>query len=117
MKTFKELTPEERSEIVEHMVATGSVQVLGKDGQWYGSGEVCSSRVYRIPVTKPSIDWSAVHTDYKWLARGYDGDAHLYRTIPFRAVFSWQPEAESRLVDSFSSYDPGRRRPCLVTTK
>ena len=44
---------------------------------------------YRIKPTKPSIDWSHVHPDFKWLAFDDNGDVYLYTKEPKKGELRW----------------------------
>lgn len=68
------------------------------------------SIAYRVPVVKPSIDWSHVAPAYKWLAVDKDGFGYLYEHQPGKGRESWD---ESRVADNpiradyFASFNPG----------
>lgn len=69
--------------------------------------------VYRLmpaPATKPSIDWSHVSKDFKWLAQDEDGVAYLYSEKPTKdgEEGRWTYEGgELREVSVFASFKPG----------
>lgn len=46
-------------------------------------------RAIEKPKTKPSIDWSYVAPQYKWLARDANGDAYVYKERPQRGGDAW----------------------------
>lgn len=84
-KTFGSLSREEQLELfnawldgaeIECFDINREVWVYLETPTWY------SGFVYRVIPTKPSIDWSAVHPDYKWLARDLDGEGYLYAAEP-----------------------------------
>lgn len=63
---------------------------------------------YRIVFKKPSIDWSHVSPDYKYLAIDSDGDAFLYQEKPREGLSAWINDSVCYIsTDSFSSYAPG----------
>ena len=39
-------------------------------------------RVKEVPLTKPSINWDHVRSDFKWLARDKFGTVYLYQNQP-----------------------------------
>jgi hypothetical protein len=69
-----------------------------------------SSITYRVkpaPLTKPSIDWSHVAPEFKWLARDQCGDTYLYAFKPDAEVFVWVTEGVFCECKGFASYSPG----------
>lgn len=71
----------------------------------------CCYRVKPQPLTKPSIDWSHVAPEYKWLARDADGLAFVFNDMPWAEFNKWVwdgGECEAVCVSGFlSSYTPG----------
>lgn len=60
------------------------------------------------PKTKPSIDWSQIKPEYKWLARDLTRDAFAYVNKPGRYTTSWHAREGARArADSLVSYAPG----------
>ena len=110
MKTLEEMTKEERTELFE-------AWFQGERIEYYHSGEWCHAiypawnpdTTYRIAPRKPSIDWSHVAPEYKWLARDESGEVYLYTIEPELARDVWiarTMDLELR-ADTFSSLDPG----------
>ena len=68
-------------------------------------------RVKQQPLTKPSIDWSHVAPEYKWLARDADGLAFVFSDMPWAEFNAWVwdgGECEAVCVSGLlSSYTPG----------
>lgn len=64
-------------------------------------------RVKPQPLTKPSIDWSHVAPEYKWLARDESGDAYVYSGQPCAHDGIWKYVGKYRMADPFASYTPG----------
>lgn len=65
--------------------------------------------VYRAkpaPVTKPSIDWSHVAPEWKWLAQNADGSAYIYKETPIVADSVWVG-GELIRVHHLASFVPG----------
>lgn len=46
-------------------------------------------QLYRIAAPKPSIDWSHVAPEYRWLAVDEDGVPFLYQRKPYKGAKSW----------------------------
>lgn len=63
---------------------------------------------YAKKGTKPSIDWSHVHSDFKALARAADGVGYIYTARPEPESFSWRNAGDEVITANyFASYDPG----------
>jgi hypothetical protein len=68
--------------------------------------------VYRVkpqPLTKPTIDWSHVAPEYKWLARDFNGGGFLYEVKPERGhdFAIWSAYCGFASTKGFASYQPG----------
>lgn len=91
-KAFKDLTKEERSEIVEAKLR-GEVEELDITGCWQSAKEfrVNFSATYRIkPVKKLDIPWEIIKHKYKWVAMDSDGDLFVATCKPvLHAEFGW----------------------------
>lgn len=61
------------------------------------------------PAKKPSIDWSHVAPQYKWLARDSDGAAYVYVSKPCVGdADMWATSVHDHLrTTGFASYSPG----------
>ena len=57
-------------------------------------------------VTKPSIDWSHVSSEYNYLAQDSNGDGYLCGKNPHRMSMAWSMETPIRAT-TFTSYVPG----------
>ena len=57
-------------------------------------------------VTKPSIDWSHVSSEYNYLAQDSNGDGYLCGKNPHRMNMAWSMETPTRAT-AFTSYVPG----------
>lgn len=118
-KTFGEMTKEERSELVEAALAGFVIERMDPfDGEWLecGGGQVYihfDFRFrYRTAPTKPSIDWSHVHPDYKWLATDVSGRSFLYESKPeYDADGYFRSRDAYARADLFSSFKPGTCKP------
>ena len=60
-------------------------------------------------VTKPSINWSHVKGDYKWLSVDKDGSAYVYEDEPERSESDYWLSLNASLteVNGLASYTPG----------
>lgn len=52
-------------------------------------GRGATYRIKPVELTKPSIDWSHVHADYKWMATDIDGGTYLFDSKPTLRPFAW----------------------------
>jgi hypothetical protein len=65
---------------------------------------------YRIKqTTKPSIDWSHVAPEYKWLTRSRSGHGYLFYRQPKHDRKYWDGVSTSNSIyaNNFASYAPG----------
>ena len=110
MKEFKELTREERIDLLDAL-QEGELEWCSRTGDWRKAWVIDPSDVMRRRpkhLTKPSIDVSHVSAKCKWLARNNDGDAYLYRDKPniLGSINAWV-NAYPIDAEVFASYDPG----------
>ena len=79
------------------------------DGRVYVEGNIT---LFPYPVeivksvTKPSIDWSLVSSEYNYLAQDSNGDGYLCGKNPHRMSMAWNMETPIRAT-AFTSYVPG----------
>ena len=59
------------------------------------------------PKTKPSIDWSHLAPDYRWLARDSGEDAYVYAAKPSCGTHGWTAQGLAVLAAGLASYAPG----------
>lgn len=91
------MTARKHAELIKQWADDNSIVIewLKDDGDGKGEWTECVSPTwqdvleYRIKPTKPSIDWSHVHPDYKWMAKDEDGEMWLYEVEPSLAVSGW----------------------------
>ena len=80
------------------------------DGKVYAEGNVT---LFPHPVevvksvTKPSIDWSHVSSEYNYLAQDSDGEGYLCGEKPLRVKSGWSAETPYIRATAFTSYEPG----------
>ena len=81
-----------------------------RDGKFYSGGNVT---LYTYPieivkaVTKPSIDWSHVSSEFNYLVQDSDGEGYLCSEKPSRTESGWNTESSYTLASTFTSYVPG----------
>jgi hypothetical protein len=113
---FGLLNDETRAALKAH----GGPYEFWKDRETWGNIEAPSwsgNLVYRVkpqPPTKPSIDWSHVAPEYKWLARDDCDNAYLYAGLPSVSAYcsEWVANcdayaANAFAANAFASYTPG----------
>ena len=96
-KKFVEMTKEERMWLVEAVLNGSTVESFNPASEeWVELPKVNLAYLlfefytcYRIAPTKPSIDWSHVHPDYKWLATDTGGASYLYTKAPRWASYGY----------------------------
>ena len=74
---------------------------------WRNPDSFLESMVYRIDFSKPSIDWSAVSTEFNWLYRTPVGYCYLSQEKPQPRNHQWYSPGKIRLASIFSSLKPG----------
>ena len=86
-----------------------NVVTYTSDGKYHVEGNVT---LFTYPVeitkavTKPSIDWSHVSSEFNYLVQDSDGEGYLCGKNPHRMSMSWSMETPI-LAIPFSSYVPG----------
>lgn len=80
------------------------------DGKYHVEGNVT---LFTYPVeviksvTKPSIDWSHVNENFKWLAMDADGTFHIYTDKPLQGNQQWTTNLPCTPATHFASFVPG----------
>jgi hypothetical protein len=46
-------------------------------------------RVKEVQLTKPSIKWEHVHSEFKWMATDEDNQTYLYTVCPYLDEYLW----------------------------
>lgn len=77
---FRDLTPEERSEIVEALISGDLEQNLG-DG-WKETRTIHVLYAYRTRPRQLVIPWGVIKPEYKWAAMDENGLVHLFGDKP-----------------------------------
>ena len=59
-------------------------------------------------VVRPTIDWSHVHTKYRWLTKEPSGSHWLYEKQPYKTDYGWESEdGDCICADGFATLSPG----------
>ena len=59
-------------------------------------------------VVRPTIDWSHVHTKYRWLAKDPSGSHWLHEKQPYKTDCGWKSEnGDCTCADGFATLSPG----------
>lgn len=90
-KAFKDLTKEERSEIVE-AISQGCAEMYSQYTGWQETDRdsVDFYTVYRIkPAKKLNIPWEIIKPEYKWAAMDDNGKVCVFTTEPVTGYGYW----------------------------
>ena len=89
---FKDMTPEERSAIVEAWLLKNA-EYYSTAGEWeYEFGyELAYDAIYRTRPRKLVIPWGHIKPQYKWAAMDEDGDVYFFDFKPMLDVVQWLP--------------------------
>ena len=59
-------------------------------------------------VVRPTINWSHVHTKYRWLAKEPSGSHWLHEKQPYKTDYGWKSEdGDCTCADGFATLSPG----------
>lgn len=91
MKTFSELSREEKLDLLTHWVNGNKIEYFGPDKTWLPLENPIwhLDNIYRKAITKPSIDWSIINKKWKWLAIEENGGIYLYEKKPVICKTGW----------------------------
>lgn len=109
-KTFGELSREEQFDLFSAWLSGSPIEywhdfTFCKLPSW---SKELKYRMKPVTLTKPSIDWSHVAPEYKWLAHDKDGDTYLYREEPKLGGGEWYASVYDFVgTESFASFKPG----------
>ena len=87
-----------------------NVVTYTNDGKYHDEGNVT---LFTYPVeivkatVKPSIDWSHVNENFKWLAMDADGTFHIYTDKPLQGNQQWTTNLPCTPATHFASFVPG----------
>jgi len=94
-KAFKDMTPEERSAIVEAWLVDG-VEVFGVT-EWLqaASGHLLSDLPYRTRPRQLVIPWDVIKPEYKWAAMDESRFVCFYESKPIITGLAWVPTSKN----------------------
>lgn len=105
---YKELTRAEKLALFEDWLDgvpiemfIGTYWAVVRQPLWADDGQ------YRVQPSRPSIDWSAVDSQYQWLATDSDGKCYLYEKCPTAECGAWVRGGDVCVTKGFSSLQPG----------
>lgn len=102
LRTFRNLTPEERNEIVE-AVLQGAVQYFSFIGSEWESAKptdnlILLDGIYRTHPRQLVIPWEVFRPEYKWAAMDFDGGVYFFSRRPSLSAAQWLPESGSEVM-------------------
>jgi len=111
MKKFKELSKEERSEIVEYIIEHEEIDIFYEDTKIWRRIPVIGLTIsiissYQIPKTKPYINWDHVHPDFIAMVTDFEG-TYLYKNKPEINGNVWESAGWCIGTNGFSSFKKG----------
>jgi len=95
-KAFRDLTPEERGEIVEALLI-GGADCLNTKEEWVPSmcDAVFAELIYRTRPRQLVIPWEVIRPEYKWAAMDECGDVWLHEELPVVRRTIWEGMGKS----------------------
>jgi len=102
-KPFGELDRETKLALFAAWLDGAQIECSGMVGHpgWY------KFHTYRVAVTKPSIDWSHVAPQFKWMATDADGRTFVYNAQPVLGFCGWDVAGMGVIATAFASFTPG----------
>jgi hypothetical protein len=112
MNRWKDMPKAEKLSIVKALFVDGKIiehSLNGEDWKNFYHVDVnfWSEHYYRIKTTKPSIDWSHVSDEYKWMATDEDGRTFLFCSFPWVDGSYWCTKNNSVDCEGFASFELG----------
>ena len=102
------------AELIKNWAEDDSIEIeVSYNGgeTWHDIGNPSwhSHYLYRIKETKPSIDWSHIATEYRWLAMDKCGEAYVYDRKPSLVEVwnAWDVSGQYHNVGVLVSYKAG----------
>lgn len=91
-KAFKDMTPEERSAIVEAWLLKNA-EYYSTAGEWeYEFGyELAYDAIYRTRPRQLVIPWQHIKPEYKWAAMDMDCEIYFFKQKPRMDADQWLP--------------------------
>lgn len=96
-KAFRDLTPEERGEIVEALLNGAGIDVFLHPPAWYkATGEhVKVLGIYRTRPRQLVIPWKVIRPEYKWAAMDCDDVVVLHKSKPEKVEAGFVSDGEA----------------------
>ena len=90
-KAFRDMTPEERSVLIEWKLRGGQIEYWGDETGWCEStGEYLRfGGIYRTRPRQLVIPWEHIKEEYKWAAMDSDEEVAVYQNKPDIAGGEW----------------------------
>jgi len=117
---MSKMTEDEFMEVARESWRGGEIEVRNPNGtSWFKDTPFDSCCEYRIKPRKPSIDWSHISSEWKWLATYRSGHSYLFSHKPniskgvWSTIGEYNDEAEGYetltpiIALHFSSFKPG----------
>ena len=92
-----------RGEVIENY-CTNSKWYLNNHPSWANG---VAYRIKPVELTKPSIDWSHVHEDYKWMATDEEGGTFVFTSLPRLKRDVWSNDHDEPEAAIFTSFKVG----------
>lgn len=110
-KPFGELDRETQLAMFEAWLDGARIQGLAGTWKDWGTPSWASRTLYRVrpePLTLDSIDWSHVTPQWRFMARGVDGCAVIYQSLPHIFGNYWKaPQGVGSYANVLASYRRG----------
>lgn len=111
MKRFKDLTPEQRSEIVEAWLKGNTEHYYKDEDIWRFNISLFYSSVYRVKPLKPSpkldIPWHLFKHEWKWAAKDEDGEIYIFTSEPECDYSTWCSSGNNSKINSINhNFEP-----------
>ena len=100
-KAFRDMTPEERSAIVEAGISRAGIDVYSHaDGGWVEADyEVkLPENAYRTRPRQLVIPWEHIKPEYKWAAMDADGEVYAFDLRPSDDADQWVPTGDKAIM-------------------
>lgn len=90
-KAFRDMTPEERSAIVEAKILGNAERIFEGDSDWDISDKenLNFNGIYRTRPRQLVIPWEVIKPEYKWAAMDSDCSLFVYDVEPNLSTHDW----------------------------
>lgn len=97
-KAFRDMTPEERSAIVEAWL-DGGVETFGVT-EWLpaASNFIVHDLPYRTRPRQLVIPWEVIKPEYRWAAMDADGEVYAFDIRPSDDADQWVPTGDNAIM-------------------